>query len=224
MTHDTDRKDEGLREAFRYGPGMCGKCGRTAHPGSCAEQTNPFLANSPDTSGEGELREIAKAICKSRTCEGVNCCQWPAQMGRTKCPVKDGGYDDAARAALATMSRLRSPRQTEVNAKLLAENERLKSLINTPELNDFWEGAKVEAVHQRERWGDAHDKHKHVHDWVTVLVHLTGKAAKAFWDGNRDKLKHHIITVAAVAANWHAREVENEAIAATDAPSVQVTK
>jgi hypothetical protein len=49
------------------------------------------------------IRAVAKAICKSRTCEGVSCCQWPAQGGRTQCPVKDGGYDDAARDAISAV-------------------------------------------------------------------------------------------------------------------------
>lgn len=52
---------------------------------------------------EGEVERVARAICKSRTCEGFSCCQWPANGGRTKCPVRDGGYDDAARAALDAM-------------------------------------------------------------------------------------------------------------------------
>ncbi len=56
--------------------------------------------------GDMTLREqVAQAICKSRTCEGMNCCQWPANMGRTKCPVADHGYDDAADAALAVVRR-----------------------------------------------------------------------------------------------------------------------
>lgn len=49
---------------------------------------------------------VARAICKSRTCEGVSCCEWPANMGRHRCPVKAGGYDDAARAAIETMNRV----------------------------------------------------------------------------------------------------------------------
>lgn len=54
---------------------------------------------------ESEMVErIAKAICKSRTCEGANCCQWPAQGGRLHCPVKQGGYDDAARAAFEAVA------------------------------------------------------------------------------------------------------------------------
>ena len=53
------------------------------------------MTNSPT------LEQIARAICKSRTCEGINCCQWPSQGGRTKCPVKMGLYDDAAKDVLA---------------------------------------------------------------------------------------------------------------------------
>jgi hypothetical protein len=53
----------------------------------------------PTPWGQKALEDVARAICKSRTCEGFLCCQWPAQGGRTKCPVKDGAYDDAALAA-----------------------------------------------------------------------------------------------------------------------------
>ncbi len=49
------------------------------------------------------VRRVATAICKSRTCEGISCCQWPAQGGRTQCPVKLGYYDDAARAAIEAL-------------------------------------------------------------------------------------------------------------------------
>ncbi len=50
-----------------------------------------------------DVRRVARAICKSRTCEGAACCQWPANMGRTRCPVDDGGYNDAARDAIAAL-------------------------------------------------------------------------------------------------------------------------
>lgn len=46
------------------------------------------------------LRDVAKAICKSRTCRGAGCCQHPANMGlRHDCPVDKGNFDDAAQAA-----------------------------------------------------------------------------------------------------------------------------
>lgn len=50
---------------------------------------------------DAAIREVAFAICKSRSCEGISCCQWPANLSRLAkdCPVKRGGYDDAARAA-----------------------------------------------------------------------------------------------------------------------------
>ena len=48
-----------------------------------------------------ELKRVAQAICKSKTCEGINCCQWPANAGRRHiCSVEKGNYDDAARAAI----------------------------------------------------------------------------------------------------------------------------
>ncbi len=55
-----------------------------------------------------ELELVAIAICKSRTCEGFNCCQWPAQRGRTQCPVKDGGYNEAAKDAITALDDFRA--------------------------------------------------------------------------------------------------------------------
>lgn len=49
------------------------------------------------------VRRVALAICKSRTCEGVSCCQWPANTGRHSCNAKQGAYDEAAEAAIAAM-------------------------------------------------------------------------------------------------------------------------
>lgn len=55
------------------------------------------------TAPAADVERVARAICKSRTCEGASCCQWPANRGRTNCPVAKGGYDDAARDAIAAM-------------------------------------------------------------------------------------------------------------------------
>ena len=53
------------------------------------------------TPTEQEIEAAAKAICKSKSCEGYKCCQWPANGARViDCPVKRGGYNDAAIAAL----------------------------------------------------------------------------------------------------------------------------
>lgn len=99
------------------------------------------------------------------------------------------------------------------------ELERLRKLINTPELHDFWEAVKREAVHQRERWGDDHDKAKSPNDWVALVTYLMGKAVVAAWDGDIGKYLHHIITLGAVSSNWHARTME--ALAAAPRPHTQ---
>lgn len=93
---------------------------------------------------------------------------------------------------------------------VIADRDRLEALINTPELEDFAKALKVEAAHQQERWGVAHDSAKGPHDWAAVLVHLLGKAINAAWQCDGDKFKHHIVTIAAVCGNWHARVVERE--------------
>lgn len=57
------------------------------------------------------IQNLATAICKSRSCNGIKCCQWPCNGGqhgdwnryKTKCPVEQGGYDDAAKAVLEIM-------------------------------------------------------------------------------------------------------------------------
>lgn len=41
-------------------------------------------------------------------------------------------------------------------AEMTAERDRLRELLNAPEVRDFLEGAIREAAHQVERWGAAH--------------------------------------------------------------------
>lgn len=89
------------------------------------------------------------------------------------------------------------------NEELHAEVERLNGLINTPELQDFMEAIKLEAAHQRERWGEAHDTAKDVPDWFWLIGYVCGKAMNAWKNNNHEKLLHHIITTAAVCLNWH---------------------
>lgn len=105
----------------------------------------------------------------------------------------------------------------------LAENARLRALINTPELDDFAKGVVLEAVHQQERWGAAHDAGKMASDWYWLVGHLAGKAfhhANEYdllsklvgaeygsvaedRERHRQKMLHHAITAAAALANWH---------------------
>lgn len=85
---------------------------------------------------------------------------------------------------------------------LQREVARLKALINTPRTDDFFEAVRNEAAHQVERWGTEHDAGKRPEDWIALLVYLTGKATKAYYDGDGNKLRHHIVTVGAVCLNW----------------------
>ncbi len=91
----------------------------------------------------------------------------------------------------------------ECMSAIAAERDRLLALVNSPKIDDFFEAVRVESAHQVERWGVEHDAGKRPEDWVTLVTYLMGKAAKAHFDGNRDKLTHHVITLAAVALNWH---------------------
>lgn len=85
-----------------------------------------------------------------------------------------------------------------------AEIERLRGLLNAPELYDFGNGVVREAAHQRDRWGATHDAEKQPEDWFWLVGYLTGKALHAVKAGDTDKGLHHCISTAAVLANWHA--------------------
>lgn len=88
--------------------------------------------------------------------------------------------------------------------RLRTENKRLRAALDLPEINDFLNGVRREAAHQRERWGTAHDEGKEPHDWFWLIGYLAGKALRAAQDGDLEKLKHHCISSAAALANWHA--------------------
>ena len=76
-------------------------------------------------------------------------------------------------------------------------------LLNTPELRDFTAGVMLEALHQRARWGSAHDAGKQPEDWFWLLGYLAGKALHAHKSGDAEKALHHTISSAAALANWH---------------------
>lgn len=82
-----------------------------------------------------------------------------------------------------------------------AEVARLQALINTPQTGDFVEAVKLEAAHQRERWGAEHDEGKEPHDWFWLLGYLAGKAL-----AKPEKRLHHIVSSAAALLNWHRHE------------------
>jgi hypothetical protein len=83
------------------------------------------------------------------------------------------------------------------------ELQRLRALVNSPELHDFAKGVVLEAGHQRELWGNDHDAGKEPADWFWLLGYLSGKALAAHQVGNTDKALHHTISSAAALAHWH---------------------
>lgn len=101
------------------------------------------------------------------------------------------------------------------------ELDRLDEQINSPHTAEFLEAVKLEAIHQRERWGSEHDAGKSDADWFWLVGYLTGKALnsgiRAAEESASDsvpdndeaarphleKRVHHIITTAAALLNWH---------------------
>ena len=77
--------------------------------------------------------------------------------------------------------------------------EEAMARLDIPEVNDFIEGARREAIHQRVRWGSDHDEGKTDADWFWLIGYLAGKALH-----KPEKRLHHLVTTAAALANWHA--------------------
>lgn len=86
-------------------------------------------------------------------------------------------------------------------AEVTAERDALKAQINNPHTDDFLEAVRLEAAHQRERWGVEGDAGKEDTDWFWLIGYLAGKAIS-----KPEKILHHIITTAAVCLNWHAHK------------------
>lgn len=87
---------------------------------------------------------------------------------------------------------------------LVVRYQALYTLVNTPELVDFPKAVQLEAAHQRERWGTAHDAGKAPEDWYWLIGYLAGKALRAALEGRQGKALHHTISTAAALSNWHA--------------------
>jgi len=97
----------------------------------------------------------------------------------------------------------------EATARELRE---LKDLLNTPETSDFDKGVPLEATHQIQRWGAAHDDGKQPEDWFWLCGYLAGKALSSFKAGDVEKAKHHCISTAAAMRNWHKAIATGESV------------
>lgn len=88
--------------------------------------------------------------------------------------------------------------------KLVQHVLHLELQINSPHTECFLLAVRLEAVHQRERWGVDRDAGKEPPDWFWLLGYLAGKALKAAVLGDKTKALHHTVSSAAVLLNWHA--------------------
>lgn len=99
------------------------------------------------------------------------------------------------------------PDDAEARERLEAENKRLLALINTPVITDWFDGVRIEAAHQQERWGSSHDAGKSPLDWFWLIGYLAQKVVSA---DTTEKALHHTISTAAALFNWY------QAISGTD--------
>lgn len=79
----------------------------------------------------------------------------------------------------------------------------LEAMVNNPHTDEFLPAVKLEAAHQRDRWGEAHDRGKSAENWFWLVGYLAGKCLRAVITGDREKALHHTISSGAALANWY---------------------
>lgn len=113
--------------------------------------------------------------------------------------------EDAERDARVKLELLESNRgQGALIGELRTQLEQLDRAVNTPEVDDFLKGVKLEAAHQVLRWGEPHDRSKSAENWLFLVGYLGGKACRAQIEGDAQKALHHTISSAAALMHWHA--------------------
>ncbi len=85
---------------------------------------------------------------------------------------------------------------------LARELQSLRALINSPVVDEWFNGVRIEAVHQQVRWYADYDAGKTPADWFWLLGYLGGKALASAIKGDVDKAKHHTISSGAAMFNW----------------------
>jgi hypothetical protein len=110
----------------------------------------------------------------------------------------------ALRCSVVAGGGLSSEQAVRVFLTLDAARTDYEARINTPQVINFVDGVRLEAIHQRDRWGKEHDARKTPADWFWLVGYLAGKALHALTSGDTQKALHHCVSTAAALANWHA--------------------
>lgn len=90
----------------------------------------------------------------------------------------------------------------EENAQLKAKVKALEDLLHSMPIMNFLEAVQIEAGYQKIIWPEQ-DKTKSAWDWFWALGYLSGKALAAEKANDKVKYLHHLVTSAALLANWH---------------------
>lgn len=85
---------------------------------------------------------------------------------------------------------------------LQSELTKVRELLNTPHTDDWFEGVRLEAGYQIQRWGAEHDSGKAPADWFWLIGYLAQKAMTAHMSGDENKARHHTISTGAAMLNW----------------------
>ncbi|MDR6381779.1 hypothetical protein [Paraburkholderia caribensis] len=189
-----------------------------------AEATAPLLARIAELEAnvEGWHRAASNIAMWLGLSPGLGACEiQEAVQGRLASSVADGAEkspastgSEAARADSAMRRELSAPSRIGDQTRIAndadsamakdAEIARLNAIINTPHSDDFLQGVSIEAEYQRQLHGvDAEDCRYDWPQWFWVVGYLVGKAFAACKARDAEKAKHHLVTSAALLANWH---------------------
>ena len=80
--------------------------------------------------------------------------------------------------------------------------DQLQELIGKPHNEDFITGLVIEAAHQVERWGEAHDRAKEPEDWLGFSATSPAKRPRPTARATSKSQAPHISS-AAVLLQWH---------------------
>lgn len=120
--------------------------------------------------------------------------------------LEDAERDKRAKAELLAANSEQGAALYDARTQL----KQLDELVNSPEIEDFLKGVRLEAAHQRLRWGDSHDRSKSAENWYWLVGYLASKACRANIEGDRTKALHHTISTAAALLHWHASIKEDD--------------